>query len=95
MPAVPAVRHNAAENQFESPTAHGVARLRYVRRGDVIDLTHTSVPQDAEGQGIGSQLARAAFEHAKAKGLKVVPSCPFVHAWLKRNPDFADVVVSS
>ena len=62
MSAAPAVKHNAAENQFESLTAHGVARLRYVRRGDVLDLTHTSVPQDAEGQGIGSQLARAAFE---------------------------------
>jgi predicted GNAT family acetyltransferase len=95
MSAAPAVKHNAAENQFESPTAHGLARLRYVQRGDVLDLTHTSVPQDAEGQGIGSQLARTAFEHAKAKGLRVMPSCPFVHAWLRKHPEFEDVVVSS
>jgi predicted GNAT family acetyltransferase len=95
MAAAPTVTNNVAEGQFEAKTAHGLARLRYVRRGDVLDLTHTSVPQDAEGRGVGTLLARAALEHAKAQGLKVIPSCPFVHAYVRKHPEYAALVVSS
>ena len=90
----PAVTHNAAERRFEAPTDHGLAMLRYVARGKVLDLTHTAVPQDDEGQGIGSELARAALEHARANDLKVIASCPFVHGYLQRHKEFAGLVAS-
>ena len=88
----PTVRHNVAENRFEAATEHGAATLRYFLRGDVIDLAHTAVPQDAEGQGIGSALAHAALEHARKNGLKVIPSCPFVLAYLQKHKEYADLV---
>ena len=66
--------------------------LRYVQRCDVIDLMHTVVPQAAEGNGVGSALAHAALEHARAKGLKVVPSCPFVHRYVTKHREFADLL---
>jgi predicted GNAT family acetyltransferase len=90
----PTVSNNAAENRFEATTAHGVATLRYFLRGDVLDLAHTAVPQEAEGQGIGSALAHAALEHARAHGFKVIPSCPFVHSYLKRHKEYADLVAA-
>ena len=89
---MPTITHNAAENRFEAVTDHGTAMLRYLPRGDVLDLAHTTVPQAAEGQGIGSALAHAALEHARAKGLRVIPSCPFVHSYLKRHEEYADLV---
>lgn len=92
MPAAPPVTNNAVATQFERQTAHGLARLRYVQRGDVLDLAHTTVPQEEEGQGIGTTLVRAALEHAKAKGLKVIPSCPFVRAYVQKHPEFAGLV---
>jgi predicted GNAT family acetyltransferase len=95
MSAVPRVTNNAAAGQFEVQTEHGVARLRYVWRGDVLDLTHTSVPQEAEGRGIATLLARSALEYARAQGLKVIASCPFVHAYLRKHPEYADLIVSS
>jgi predicted GNAT family acetyltransferase len=90
----PSVTNNAAENRFETVTDHGMAMLRYFPRGDVLDLAHTAVPQAAEGQGIGGALAHAALEHARAKGLKVIPSCPFVRSYLEKHKEFADLVAT-
>jgi predicted GNAT family acetyltransferase len=87
----PTVTDNAAERRFERETDHGTAVLSYRREGDRLLLTHTEVPQAAEGDGHGSALVQAAFDHARREGLRVVPVCPFVAAWVERNPDQADV----
>jgi predicted GNAT family acetyltransferase len=88
------VTNNAAESRFESPTPHGMAVLRYHVRGDTLDLAHTVVPQEEEGQGVGSALAHAALEHARANDLKVIASCPFVHAYLQKHREFAGLVAT-
>ncbi len=92
MTAVPTVIHNAAASQFEARAEHGIATLKYVARGEVLDLTHTSVPQEDEGLGIGSALAHAALLYARKEGKKVTPSCAFVLAYLKRHKGFAGLV---
>ena len=91
MPA-PTVSDNAAEHRFERETEHGTAVLAYRRDGDRLLLTHTEVPEPDEGAGHGGALVRAAFDHARREGLRVVPICPFVAAWLQRHPDQADIV---
>lgn len=58
------VTENSAEHRFELPIDGGgddiaVAYYR-IEDGRVI-LTHTAVPQQFSGQGIGSQLARGVF----------------------------------
>ena len=88
----PAPTHNAAAGQFEIRTAHGLAVLRYVPEGDILDLTHTEVPAALGGRGIGSALARAALDHAREQHLAVRPSCPFVRDFITKHPEYADVV---
>ena len=90
-----AVTDNAAEHRFELETDHGTAVLAYRREDDRLLLTHTEVPEAAEGEGHGSALVQAAFDRARRDGLRVVPICPFVAAWLERHPDQADVAESS
>jgi predicted GNAT family acetyltransferase len=92
MSDAPTVTNNIAASRFEVHTESGTALLKYVRHGDVLDLTHTKVPPAAEGGGIGAALVRAALEHARHEGLKVVPTCPFVRTYLKRHTEFADLV---
>jgi predicted GNAT family acetyltransferase len=94
MATAPTVTNNAAAGQFEVRTDSGLARLKYVLRGDVLDLVHTEVPQAAEGQGIGAALARTALEHARREGFKVIPTCPFVSGYLRRHKEFADLVAT-
>ena len=60
--------------------------------GGVIVLVHTEVLPDFNGQGHASTLARSALDDARARGLSVVPSCPYVAAYVKKHPDYADLV---
>jgi uncharacterized protein len=92
MASTPNVTHNVAAGQFEARTEHGVALLKYAVRGDVMDLAHTTVPEEAEGQGVGAALAKAALDHARREGVHVIPSCPFVAAYVKRHGEYADLV---
>lgn len=94
MPDRITVAHNAAAAQFEAPTDHGVAVLKYRMRGGALDLAHTLVPHEAEGQGVGTALAHAALEHARREKVRVIPSCPFVASYLTQHPEFADLVAS-
>jgi predicted GNAT family acetyltransferase len=58
----------------------------------VVTFTHTVVADAFEGQGVGSALARTALDDARARGLAVVPRCPFIAGWIEHHPDYADLV---
>lgn len=59
----------------------------------MITLTHTEVPVALWGQGIGSRLVRGALQAARAQGLRVVPKCPFVSAFIAKHPEFGDLLL--
>ena len=58
----------------------------------VVTFTHTVVEDGYEGHGIGSALARTALDDARARGLAVVPQCPFIASWIERHPGYGDLV---
>ena len=67
--------------------------VEYIRAGNVIVLAHTEVEPAFEGQGVGGQLVRAVLDDIRERGdLEVVPTCPFVAAWLGRHPEYVDLV---
>ena len=85
-----AVTHNEAQGRYELKTDHGLAIAVYQRRGDLLVFSHTEVPPADEGQGIGSKLVRAALEDTRKRGLKIVPACSFVAAFVRRHPEYDD-----
>lgn len=86
------VRHEPDNQRFVAIVDGKQAVLDY-RRGDgVISLVHTGVPAAIGGRGVAAALVRAALDHARAQGLKVVPACSYVAAYLKRHPQDADLV---
>lgn len=66
--------------------------LEYTLSGGRMVITHTGVPAALRGRGIAGQLVRAAFEHARAEGLSVVPRCSYAAEWIQRHPEYADLV---
>lgn len=64
----------------------------YRTKRDRVVFTHTVVEQRFEGRGIASGLARAALDAAVAAGLRVVPYCPFMSAYLERHPEYESSV---
>ena len=65
-----------------------------LRPGRVI-FTHTIVEPDLEGRGIGSRLVREELDDVRRRGLLVTPLCPFVRAFIRRHPDYQDLVAQS
>lgn len=61
----------------------------YQKTPDLIVFTHTEVDPAYEGQGVGGILVRAALDHVRTLGLRVLPVCPFVQSWMQRHPDYA------
>jgi hypothetical protein len=64
------------------------------RRGDVTAFLHTEVDPSVQLRGLGSALVAAALDDARERGMHVVPICPFVEAFIRRHPEYADVVVA-
>lgn len=87
------VRLNEERARFETELEDGnVAVLEFRRGAGTITLRHTEVPPQYRGAGIGGRLVRHALDYARAQQLTVVPTCPFVTAWLRRHPEYQDLV---
>ena len=84
------VTHNAAQNRYELQADHGLAIAAYRQQGDARIFTHTEVPPEDEGKGIGARIVKAALEDTRRQGFKIVPACSFVVAYVRRHPEFDD-----
>jgi predicted GNAT family acetyltransferase len=60
-------------------------------RGRIV-IKHTEVDDAFEGQGVGGALVRGELDDVRRRRLRVVPSCPFVKAWIERHPDYQDLL---
>jgi predicted GNAT family acetyltransferase len=86
------VTDNAAESRYEMAVGGKTAVLGYDRKDGVLYLNHTEVPEELEGQGIGSTLVKHVLDKARADGEKVAPWCPFVRTYIDRHSEYQDLV---
>ena len=86
------VVRNEDEERFEATVDGQLAVLTYADMDGKLYLLHTGVPEELEGRGLGGRLVKYALDHARADGVKVVPSCPFAHAYVERHPEYQDLV---
>ena len=87
---MPEVTHDPDRHRYELKTAHGIAVAVYRQQGDARVFVHTEVPPEDEGKGIGAKVVRAALEDSRRQGFKIVPSCSFVVAFVRRHPEYDD-----
>ena len=87
------VRNNEDAARYEAVLDGQVAGFAaYQLSGDRVVFTHTEVSPQAEGKGVASTLIRWALDDVRRQAKRVVPLCPFVVAFLKRHPDYVDLV---
>ncbi|MEX2380911.1 MAG: phosphoenolpyruvate--protein phosphotransferase [Opitutales bacterium] len=88
-----AVTHNVNLQRFEAQAADApLAFLSYTQEGDRVILDHTFVPDELRGRGLAAALVRTALHEARQLRWKIVPLCSYVATFIKRNPEFADLV---
>ena len=86
------VNNNTRKHRFELEVDGHLAAAYYERSGNVITFKHTEVPAELGGKGVGSKLVQGALDQVRAAGLKLIPQCPFVKAWIEKHPDYQDLV---
>lgn len=89
----PTVTDNPAASRYELHVNGELAGFAdYRRKGDTISIIHTEVAPAFQGQHLATLLARLSLDDARQRGLAVLPYCPYTSAWIKKHPEYADLV---
>ncbi len=84
---------NTNDNQYEFLVERCIPKIKYIKTANgEIYLTHTEVPAQIGGMGIGTQLVEKVLKDIKRQGLRLVPLCPFVIAYIRKNPKWKKLV---
>lgn len=86
------VTHRPQAQCFEAIVEGQRCVIEYQRHGQVVRLTHTSVPAALEGRGIAGQLVQAALTWADAEKLKVDPQCSYAAMYVQKHPQWQRLV---
>ncbi len=87
------VRNNPEADRYELFVGEHLAGLATYRLDDgTMTIPHTEVMPRYEGRGLGARLARFALDDARERGLKVVPACEFIDAYIRRHPEYRDML---
>jgi predicted GNAT family acetyltransferase len=91
----PRIVENTDEKRYELWVGDARAGvIEYDTQPGVVALIHTEVDPGFEGRGLATKLIADAIEDIRAQGLKLVPVCPFVRAYLQRHPEDRDLVIT-
>jgi predicted GNAT family acetyltransferase len=89
----PQVLDAAESSRFEIHVDGKLAGFAVYRLGQGrISFIHTEIDDAFAGQGLGGKLVRSALDAARARGLAVIPLCPFVRSWIQKHEDYMDLV---
>ncbi len=87
------VKENPDKSRYEVfVDGQPVGFTEYVPSGEMVIMPHTEIAQPYEGQGIASVLVQGALDDLRAKGQKIYPLCPFVVEWLRKHPEYQDLI---
>lgn len=89
------ITHDTATQRFFTTIDGITAYLSYQTLDDTtLDYTHTIVPSELGGRGIGTALVKFALDYAQHHNKKIVPSCSFVARYINKNSHYQLLVIS-
>ena len=86
------IRENIEKKRFETEVENKIALIEYIRAEDKMYLTHTEVPKALEGKGIASSMTKQVLQQIKDENLKLVPLCPFIASYIRRHPEWKEIL---
>jgi len=84
------ILNNKERNRFEVHIKEYVAFAEYKLSEKAIAYTHTEVPKELSGKGVGSFIAKAVLDYAFDHNLYVKPHCPFIKAYIDKHPQYQE-----
>ncbi len=88
------VINNQKESRFECANDGYLSTIAYnvASGGKVLELTHVYVPPQGRGKGIAQAMLEEVLQELQRTGVKIIPVCPFVIGYLRRHPEWKDMV---
>ena len=86
------VNKNLERRRYETEVKGYTAFVEYIKAKDAMYLTHTEVPVQLEGNGVGSALVKHVLSELQEQDIKVAPLCPFVASYIRQHPDYKPLV---
>ena len=84
--------HDEENRQFRMEIEGFIALVDYHIQDNVWVLTHTKVPQELGGRGIGTRLVQMVLDALDEKNIQVIPQCPFIAAFIEKRPKYQHMV---
>ena len=91
----PVISDNLAASRYElrvGAELAGFVEYKLRQHDTVISLVHTEVLPAFQGAGLATHLARYSLDDARKRGLSVLPFCPYINSWIKKHPEYTDLV---
>ena len=91
----PVVTDNPAASRYElhvGAELAGFVAYQLRKHDTVISLLHTEIEPAFQGAGLATHLARYSLDDARKRGLAVLPFCPYINSWIKKHPEYTDLV---
>lgn len=89
------LKNNKEAKQYEMWIEGHLAKVEYILSNGRIFLTHTEVPKSLGGRGVGTSVVKLIMEDIEKQNLVLVPLCPFVALFLKKNPEWMKLVMNT
>ncbi len=83
-----------SENRYEARDADDnlMGFVDYRRTAKAIVFRHAETLPAYQGRGVAGRIAAQSLDEARAAGLRVKPACPFYRDYLKKHPEYDDLV---
>lgn len=88
------IQHDADKKVFLTVVDGHQAYIDYELDGSKMIVMHTIVHDTIGGRGIAGELTRAALDTAHANRWAVIPVCSYTQTYIKRHPEYQDLVPS-
>ena len=87
------LRNNVNSSRYEWDEQGMTSWADYRLVGDRLYIDHVEAPAPLRGTGASGRLMAALAADARERGLRITPICGYAAAWLRRSPEFRDLVV--
>jgi uncharacterized protein len=86
------VRNNVERNRYELSERGLTAVADYSRNGDTLLITYVESPVALRGGGTAGRLMSGMLDQVRQEGLKVKPICSYAAAFIRRHPEYQDLL---
>ena len=86
------LRNNTAASRYELEEQGQTSWADYRLQGGRLYIDHVESPAALRGTGAAGRLMTALAQDARDHGLTITPICSYAAAWLKRSPEYRDLV---